>query len=33
VVDQVADYSPGWSGWRGQYDEILPALFPLTPQE
>jgi outer membrane protein assembly factor BamB len=33
VVEQVADYSPGWSGWRGQYDEILSALFPLTPPE
>jgi len=29
VVEQVADYSPGWAGWRGQYDEILPALFPI----
>ena len=33
VVEQVADYSPGWGGWRGQYDEILAALFPLTAQE
>jgi outer membrane protein assembly factor BamB len=33
VIEQVADYSPGWGGWRGQYDEILPALFPLAPQE
>jgi outer membrane protein assembly factor BamB len=31
AIEQVADYSPGWGGWRGQYDEILPALFPLTP--
>jgi enterochelin esterase-like enzyme len=33
VVEQIADYSPGWGGWRGQYDEILVALFPLTPEE
>jgi enterochelin esterase-like enzyme/outer membrane protein assembly factor BamB len=33
VIEQVADYSPGWGGWRGQYDEILPALFPLPAQE
>ena len=33
VVEQVADYSPGWGGWRGQYDEILPALFPLKTAE
>jgi len=31
VTEQVTDYSPGWGGWRGQYDEILPALFPLAP--
>jgi len=30
VTEQIADYSPGWAGWRGQYDEILTALFPLT---
>ncbi len=30
VVEQVADYSPGWAGWRGQDDEILRALFPLS---
>jgi outer membrane protein assembly factor BamB/enterochelin esterase-like enzyme len=30
VKEQVADYSPGWGGWRGQYDEILPALFPIA---
>jgi hypothetical protein len=29
VVEQVADYSPGWAGWRGQDDEILAAMFPL----
>jgi enterochelin esterase-like enzyme len=29
VVEQVADYSPGWAGWRGQDDEILVSLFPL----
>ena len=29
AVEQVTDYSPGWAGWRGQYDEILPALFPV----
>jgi enterochelin esterase-like enzyme/outer membrane protein assembly factor BamB len=33
VVEQVSDYSPGWGGWRGQYDEILPALFPLPAEE
>ena len=33
AAEQVTDYSPGWGGWRGQYDEILPALFPLPPQE
>jgi hypothetical protein len=31
AIEQVTDYSPGWGGWRGQYDEILPALFPLEP--
>jgi outer membrane protein assembly factor BamB/enterochelin esterase-like enzyme len=33
AIEQVTDYSPGWGGWRGQYDEILPALFPLPPEE
>jgi enterochelin esterase-like enzyme/outer membrane protein assembly factor BamB len=33
AVEQVADYTPGWGGWRGQYDEILPALFPLAAEE
>ena len=33
AVEQVTDYSPGWGGWRGQYDEILPALFPLAREE
>ncbi len=28
VTEQVADYSPGWGGWRGQHDEVLEALFP-----
>ncbi len=28
AVEQVADYSPGWGGWRGQHDDILAALFP-----
>ncbi len=28
VTTQIADYSPGWGGWRGQDDEILAALFP-----
>ena len=32
VVEQVADYSPGWAGWRGQDDEILAAMFPLPKQ-
>ncbi|MEM7351270.1 MAG: PQQ-binding-like beta-propeller repeat protein [Acidobacteriota bacterium] len=27
-TEHVADYSPGWGGWRGQDDEILAALFP-----
>ena len=31
VVEQVADYSPGWAGWRGQDDEILATMFPLPP--
>ncbi len=30
VTLQVADYSPGWGGWRGQHDEILKALFPMA---
>ena len=30
LVEQVADYSPGWAGWRGQHDDILRALFPVT---
>jgi len=33
VIEQTSDYSPGWGGWRGQDDEILAALFPLTPPE
>ena len=28
VTEQVADYTPGWGGWRGQHDDILSALFP-----
>ncbi len=28
VTEHIADYSPGWGGWRGQDDEILAALFP-----
>ncbi len=31
-VEQVADYSPAWGGWRGQHDEILARLFPLEPE-
>ena len=27
-TEHIADYSPGWAGWRGQDDEILAALFP-----
>ncbi len=27
-TEHVADYSPGWGGWRGQHDEILAAFFP-----
>jgi enterochelin esterase-like enzyme len=33
VVEQIADYSPGWAGWRGQDDEILETLFPLPATE
>ena len=33
ATEQVADYTPGWGGWRGQYDEILAALFPLAAPE
>ena len=33
VRDQIVNYSPGWGGWRGQYDEILTAFFPLTVSE
>ena len=33
VTEQIADYTPGWGGWRGQYDEILAALFPLVLKE
>ncbi len=32
-VEQVADYSPGWAGWRGQDDEILATFFPLEPTD
>jgi enterochelin esterase-like enzyme/outer membrane protein assembly factor BamB len=32
VTEQVADYSPGWGGWRGQDDDILRALFPMTAE-
>ncbi len=34
-TEHVADYSPGWGGWRGQDDEILAALFPhqAEPEE
>ncbi len=34
-TEHVADYSPGWGGWRGQHDEILAALFPhqAEPEE
>ena len=31
-TEHVADYSPGWGGWRGQDDEILAALFPLSAE-
>jgi enterochelin esterase-like enzyme len=33
VVEQVANYSPQWGGWRGQHDEILAALFPAEESE
>jgi len=29
LTEQIADYSPGWGGWRGQHDEVLAKLFPL----
>jgi enterochelin esterase-like enzyme len=29
ITEMIADYSPGWGGWRGQHDEILQSLFPL----
>ena len=32
ITEQVADYTPGWGGWRGQHDDILEALFPLEEQ-
>ncbi len=28
VTEHIADYSPGWGGWRGQDDDILAVLFP-----
>ncbi len=27
--EMVTEYSPSWSGWRGQHDDILRAFFPL----
>ena len=33
ATEQVADYSPGWGGWRGQHDEVLENLFPSTGEE
>ena len=33
VTTHVADYSPGWAGWRGQHDEILAALFPAATDD
>ena len=33
VVEQVANYSPQWGGWRGQHDDILTALFPAEESE
>ena len=32
TTKQIADYSPGWGGWRGQHDEILKSLFPLDKE-
>ncbi len=33
-TEHIADYSPGWGGWRGQDDEVLATLFPhQTPSE
>ena len=32
ITEQIADYSPGWGGWRGQHDEILESLFPLEEE-
>ena len=33
VSHRIADYSPGWGGWRGQDDEILALLFPPQAPE
>jgi len=33
VTHQIADYSPGWGGWRGQDDDILAAFFPAPAAE
>jgi len=32
VTEHIADYSPGWGGWRGQDDEILATLFPYQAE-
>ena len=32
ITEQIAAYSPGWGGWRGQHDEILEALFPFEEE-
>jgi enterochelin esterase-like enzyme len=33
VKEQIANYTPGWGGWRGQDDEILATFFPLPAPE
>ncbi len=33
VTHQIADYSPGWGGWRGQDDDILTTFFPAPAAE
>ncbi len=32
VTEHIAEYSPGWGGWRGQDDEILAAFFPYQAE-
>jgi outer membrane protein assembly factor BamB/enterochelin esterase-like enzyme len=32
LSQQIADYSPGWGGWRGQHDDLLARLFPIEEE-